>query len=150
MDPVSIGLLVGAGTGLLKYQQDLDRERRQRKLTAEMTRTSPWTGMAPDPMAIPSANMMGSVMQGGLSGGTFGQKVAAMPAGPAPDPMAGAQTGGLIGQAAENPEGYVTQPSAATNPYAFQGPAPVGYDTRQPYGTTSAYDPWVSPWGRMR
>lgn len=65
-------ILIGGGLGLAKYALDKGREGRQRKLQAETTRFSPWTGMQAE--APQEANVLGSVMQGATAGAMFGQQ----------------------------------------------------------------------------
>ena len=70
MDPMTIGLLAGAG--LLKSELvDRPREERQRKQAAITARWSPWTGMAPG--QIQEADPFGSALQGGLTGAMLSQ-----------------------------------------------------------------------------
>lgn len=84
MDPITIGLLGGAGLGALKGATiDRDRENRQRKLQAEIARYSPWSGMQANPGAIPQADILGSAMQGGMGGAMLGQGVGGAMAGKA-------------------------------------------------------------------
>lgn len=71
MDPITIGLLAGAGMGVLKGMGDKKKEAADRKVAAETARWSPWTGMQPE--QVQRADMMGSAMQGGLAGGAMGQ-----------------------------------------------------------------------------
>lgn len=70
MDPLT-GSLIGAGGGLLKSLFDGGKADRERKLQAETTRWSPWTGMTAQAPSTPDA--FGSIMQGGLSGFALGQ-----------------------------------------------------------------------------
>ena len=70
MDPMTIGLLAGAG--LLKSELvDRPREERQRQQAANTMRYSPWTGMAPN--AVQEADPFGSAIQGGLTGAMLSQ-----------------------------------------------------------------------------
>jgi hypothetical protein len=71
--PALIGAGVGAGLGLLQYQQQRGAANRDRILNAEIARQSPWTGMqARTQFQDPS--LMGSVAQGGLKGAQFGMQ----------------------------------------------------------------------------
>lgn len=74
MDPLTIGLLGGAGLGLAKgLLVDQPAADRQRKVSAVEARYSPWTGIKPE--QIQEANPMGSAMQGGMTGAMVGQGV---------------------------------------------------------------------------
>lgn len=68
-----IGLGAGTALGIGKhFLIDKPAADRKRKVAAEQTRWSPWTGMGlGDPGEEP--NLMANVMQGGLSGASFGQ-----------------------------------------------------------------------------
>lgn len=131
-----IGAGVGAGAGALKYFDDLEREKRQRKLSAALMRNSPWTGMAPDPTTIQSPSAVGSVGQAGLAGAAFGQSVAQSDKlGGQTDkaggmPLASGQVPGLD---AQNPAYMPPQPGDYTSPWnqmpvdPNQQPHPYGY-----------------------
>ena len=70
MDPMTIGLLAGAG--LLKSELvDRPREEEQRRQAAVIARWSPWTGMAPN--AIQRADPFGAAIEGGLTGAVLSQ-----------------------------------------------------------------------------
>lgn len=89
MDPITLGLLIGGGTGLLKGMSDAEQAKHQRKVEAEIARYSPWTGMTPQRVAQP--NVIDPAMQGALAGMAMGKQfpkgAAAMPApGSAPSP----------------------------------------------------------------
>lgn len=74
MDPITIGLLAGAGTGLLKnYLVDAPAEQRNRKLQAATARWSPWTNMKPT--AVKEANPFGNALQFGVAGGGMGGNI---------------------------------------------------------------------------
>lgn len=85
MDPLTIGLLAGAGAGLLKGMGAKKQETRDRALAAEVARWSPWTGMQP---TMPQrADVMGDVISGGTTGLLLGQNFTkAQPAQGLPDP----------------------------------------------------------------
>ncbi len=69
MDPITLGLIIGGTTGLAKgLLVDSPRASRQRKLQAETTRYSPWTGLTGQ--APQEADLFGSTMQG-LTGGAM-------------------------------------------------------------------------------
>jgi hypothetical protein len=69
---VAIAALVGTALGALKGSEDRKSAAQQRKVNAEMMRNSPWTGMQPSSTYVQDPSMMGSMVQGGLSGATFG------------------------------------------------------------------------------
>lgn len=74
MDPITIGLLAGAGLGLGKgLLVDGPAADRQRKVSAVEARYSPWTGI--QPQQVKEADPMGNAMQGGLTGAMVGQGV---------------------------------------------------------------------------
>lgn len=65
-------LLIGAGLGAVKhFASDQPAAAAKRKLAAETTRYSPYTGMVGEMPQDP--NLMGSLFQGGLTGAAFGQ-----------------------------------------------------------------------------
>ena len=65
-------LAIGAGLGLLKGATiDKSKEKRQRKLQAETTRYSPWTGMQGE--APKEADMLGSALSYGMTAHQIGQ-----------------------------------------------------------------------------
>lgn len=71
MDPITMGLLF-AGLGVGKSELvDRPKEERQRKLAAEQTRWSPWTGIKPQ--EVQEADPIGSGMQFGMTGAAMGQ-----------------------------------------------------------------------------
>ena len=71
MEPMTIGLLAGAGAGLLKGLLGRKQETRDRALAAETARWSPWTGMQPK---MPQrTDVMGNVISGGTTGLLLGQ-----------------------------------------------------------------------------
>lgn len=77
MDPVTMGLLAGAGVGLLKGGVlDKNKEKRQRKQEAEIARYSPWTGM--QAQRVQEADPLGSAMQGAMGGAMLGQGLGGM------------------------------------------------------------------------
>lgn len=68
-------LAIGAGVGLLKGATiDKNKEKRQRKLQAETTRYSPWTGMQAE--APKEADLLGSALSYGLTANQIGQGLA--------------------------------------------------------------------------
>ncbi len=86
MDPITIGLLAGAGMGVLKGNKNVQKEAendRYRKMAVAM---SPWTGMG-DPGALnlsgPLESAASGAAMGGQVGGMMGGMGAAAPAAPA-------------------------------------------------------------------
>lgn len=71
MNPLLLGGLVGVGGGLLKGVFDSGRADRQRKVQAETTRWSPWTGM--QAQAPQEPDYLGSALQFGTTGAMLGQ-----------------------------------------------------------------------------
>lgn len=72
MDPMTIGLLGGAGLGLAKSELvDKPQAAKARHIAAVTAQYSPWTGMQAQP--IQEANPFGSAMQGGSAGAMMGQ-----------------------------------------------------------------------------
>lgn len=66
-------LIAGAALGTLKGVKGMVDESKDRKLQAETTRYSPWTGMkAADPRR---ANLFGDLLSGGLTGAMIGQGI---------------------------------------------------------------------------
>jgi hypothetical protein len=71
MDPITIGLLAGAGLGLLSGNKKIKEKAandRYRKVALAM---SPWTGMG-DPGTSEAGSMLGSAAGGALKGGMAG------------------------------------------------------------------------------
>lgn len=72
--PLLLGALIGAGLGGVKhFASDNPRYEGQKKVQSETTRWSPWTGMQAKEPEMP--NFMGSLMQGGMAGASFGQGI---------------------------------------------------------------------------
>lgn len=82
MDPITIGLLLGGGAGLLKGAANDKKMERHNKYRAEAIKYSPWTGMS-DPGELNLPGTMESVLQGGamgaMTGNLFGGAGAAAP-----------------------------------------------------------------------
>lgn len=77
MDPITMGLLIGGGAGLLKNELvDKPQHKRMQLAEAEKTRYSPWTGMQGQTLTPPSA--FGSALQGATTGAMIGQGVGGM------------------------------------------------------------------------
>ncbi len=73
MDPITIGLIAGAGLGLLRGDEQKRKEKDQRLLNSEITRYSPWTRINPE--AVNPADPTGALLQGTLAGGMMGQGI---------------------------------------------------------------------------
>ena len=71
MDPITIGLLVGGGAGLLKGMANEKKMERHNKYRAEALKYSPWTGMG-DPGEMNLPGTMESLFQGGAMGAMTG------------------------------------------------------------------------------
>jgi hypothetical protein len=73
MDPITLGLLLGAA-GVLKSEAiDRPAADRKRKAEAAKTRYSPWTGMQGSNVDDPDS--VGSGMNWGMAGATLGQSM---------------------------------------------------------------------------
>lgn len=76
MNPLILGMLIGAGTGVAKSALvDAPEEKANRTLASSTQRYSPWTGLKAD--AVKRADPLGSALQGGVAGAQFGQGVQA-------------------------------------------------------------------------
>lgn len=64
---------LGAISGAVKGKEQKDEESRDRRLAANTIRYSPWTGMRPN--EIHTADMTGSILQGGAAGLSMGQEL---------------------------------------------------------------------------
>jgi hypothetical protein len=73
LDPITIGLLAGAGLGALKSSEEKNMWGDQQKAEAEKTRYSAWTGMHGNNLAPPDGDMA-NVMAGAAAGAAAGQK----------------------------------------------------------------------------
>jgi hypothetical protein len=79
MDPITLGLLIGGGGGLVKsLAVDGPREARQRRLAAQTQRYSPWTGLEAQP--IQEADPLGTAIGMGAAGGQIGGNIQSMQA----------------------------------------------------------------------
>ena len=76
-----------AAAGLVKGLGDEKKAKADRKREAEIARYSPWTGLGPS--AVKEADIMGSVMQGGMGGAMMGQSMGGMGGGGAAAAPAG-------------------------------------------------------------
>lgn len=79
-----------AALGLAKGLMDKGKEDKDRRQAAEMARWSPWTGMKPND--IRQSDVMGSTMQGGMTGAMMGQQGGWGGAGAAPEATGAAAT----------------------------------------------------------
>lgn len=67
MDPITIGLIAGAGKGLLDQRQ----EKKDRQTQSEIQRWSPWTGL--QGQQVKGTNLVNPMMQGAMTGAMMGQ-----------------------------------------------------------------------------
>ena len=117
MDPITIGLIAGAGLGLLRGEEGKRKEKDQRLLNAEITRYSPWTRMNPE--AVNPADPTGNVMQGAMTGAMMGQGISRTNAANA------ALAGQGAGAAAPQPmyvQGQGMAPYAQASPWTGMSP----------------------------
>ncbi len=123
--PLIAAALIGAGAGAAKSEfSDKPREARQRKLAAETIRWSPWTHMQAQP--IQEADLLGSTVQGGLTGLSMGQNM------------------GLSGQEAAAP---VVGRGTMDGAEPYYGPPAQWQGPPAPPKTGSGYSPWGAPMG---
>lgn len=100
MDPITLAA-IGGGIGLARGMSKQKQAERDRKMSSEIARWSPWTGMqAPTPYNV---DPLDSVMQGGMTGAMLGQSLGSKSA----DPAAGT---------ALAPEGTMSQGGFLSNP----------------------------------
>ena len=126
MDPLTIGLMAGAG--LLKSELiDRPREERQRKQAAITTRWSPWTGMAPG--AIQEADPFAAALEGGLTGAVLSQQQQKLNAGKAKDVEEANLTGGT-GQTQMSPQQFLYQQEMQKQSYMNPMQNPYMYMNR--------------------
>lgn len=92
MDPLTIGLIIGGSTGLLKGLGNEQKMKEQQKYREAAIRYSPWTGMS-DPGALNLPGGLESALSGGLTGAMVGNMFGG--AGAAPVEGAGAQSASL-------------------------------------------------------
>ncbi len=83
MDPITLGLLVGAGTGLIggvqKNAADKNRMKQEAQMRAAEIEASPWTGMKP----TTQISFVGDSGVGAASGGALGGAAAGLQQGQA-------------------------------------------------------------------
>jgi len=79
MIPLLVGAGLGAALGLAKNEIEADKLKKQQRLTAELNRFSPWTGIN---HALPedNTNALGAVSAGAFSGLKQGMKLQGSPA----------------------------------------------------------------------
>lgn len=155
MDPITIGLLAGAGLGFAKGQGDVEAAREARKREAEIARWSPWTNLAPQ--RVEPGNVMYSAMQGGLTGAQLAkqfkkEKAPAVeetkaPAGISPSPTGPYLTEAEYAQNAQQPLGL--PPTTAENGWLempSQTQNPLGYPTTQYPQALAPMPDMKSPW----
>jgi hypothetical protein len=139
MNPILAGVLIGMGVGAAKnILVDQPREKKQRKLAAEVTRYSPWTGHEAQP--VKPASMFESMLGYGGTGAMIGSSVGANAATPTTTP--GSLNYGLTNMApAGQPAsalGYQSSmPTAALLPSAQQ----AQYNLLTPAQTSLGYNP---------
>jgi len=80
IDPITLGLIIGAGGGLLKSELvDRPKEARQRKLRATEIALSPFTGLQPQTQ-VQEADPFGQALGFGATGASIGQGIQAQAA----------------------------------------------------------------------
>jgi hypothetical protein len=126
MDPMTIGLLAGAG--LLKSEL-VDRPREERQKAAVTARWSPWTGMAPN--QIQEADPFGSAIQGGLTGAMLSQSQQKIDAAKAKDASEVSLAGGAGQTAQMNPQQFLAQQEMQNQSMMY--PAQKSYASRYPF-----------------
>lgn len=73
MDPITMGLMFGAGGALKSLLVDKPREEKERALAAETQRYSPWTKLQAQP--VKAADPFGSALQFGATGASLGSNI---------------------------------------------------------------------------
>lgn len=158
MDPMTLGLLIGGGTGLLKGMSDAEAAKHQRKVEAEVARWSPWTGMKPE--RVGAVNVLNPVMQGAFLGAMMGNQFPAGEAEAAAGETAAATTSptGPYQTEAEYSQNIKPMGLPPTTPEygwlpenapASAGQYPLGYPTTQDPGVIQPMSPMQSPWPVM-
>ena len=74
MEPMTIAMLVGAGLGALKSNEEKNMWADQQKAEAEKTRYAPWTGQWGKNLDPPTGDA-GRIMEGALTGAAIGQQM---------------------------------------------------------------------------
>lgn len=161
MDPITLGLLIGAGTGLLKSQAvDVPAAQRQAKLQAEIAKMSPWSKMQPDVGSVTAANQaanpFSSMLQFGSTGALIGQGLdQSNNMKGLNNALAGSTTPNALSTPVSdqfvNP-GLDANPGVSDNPYSFTqnvqdgGAADVGTaGTTSPAKFAKLQDSWTPP-----
>ena len=160
MDPIMLGLLVGAGSGLLKSQLiDKPAAQRNTALNAELAKMSPWSTTKPDLGTMQAmqnaANPFSAMLQFGGAGALMGQGYdQAQNAKGLNDAIVNAGTGNYGGPAStpdvssNTTMGGIVDPSA--NPYLQKqdvmqngGSMPGTAGTTSPKMLQKYYDGWM-------
>lgn len=115
MGPLAIGLIAGAGLGLLKNRVAAQQAADERKRQAAIARYSPWTGLTPSSVQDP--NLFGDLVSGTAAGGMMGQAYGSMPAASAGS--AGAASGAASNQALASKMSLLGKEAAS--PYSLMG-----------------------------
>ena len=124
MDPITIGLLLGAGSGLLKGNANVKKQVEEDKYRKMAVAMSPWTGMG-DPggskLPGPLESAASGAALGGQVGGMFGGGAAAPAAMASQAPQAPVYAGQnmLGGQDMASQLGQYGQPGQMGSPGAF-------------------------------
>jgi|688.fasta_scaffold757018_2 hypothetical protein len=74
MGPMGIAMLVGAGLGALKSNEERSMWADQQRAEAEKTRYAPWTGQWGQNLPGPTGDM-GNIMAGTMAGAAIGQQM---------------------------------------------------------------------------
>lgn len=74
MEPMTIAMLVGAGLGALRSNEEKNMWADQQRAEAEKTRYAPWTGQWGSNLAPPTGDM-GNIMAGTMAGAAIGQQM---------------------------------------------------------------------------
>jgi hypothetical protein len=74
MEPMTIAMLVGAGLGALKSNEEKGIWSDQQKAEAEKSRYAPWTGQWGQNLPGPTGDM-GNIMAGTMAGAAIGQQM---------------------------------------------------------------------------
>ena len=155
MDPITIGLLTGAGLGVLRGQAQKEEAAAAREREAEIARWSPWTGLKPERVGQP--NTWDPIMQGALAGAAFGKQFPTAFGGGGAESAAAGTTPSPTGPYLTEEE-YANQ--AANQPQMGLPPTtpengwlpmpkeqyPLGYPTTQYPGVIEPLQsPWMAP-----
>lgn len=123
MDPITIGLLLGAGTGLLKGNANVKKQAENDKYRKMAVAMSPWTGMG-DPGGKDLPGPLESAASGAAMGGQVGGMFGGAPAAGA-STMA-SQTPQVPQYAGQNMLGGQDMASQLGNPQFMQQPGQIG------------------------